>query len=91
MSTDYPTYGPEEVRPFGPDPATPVARRRARHRFDPIPLVVGIIFAVTGVTYAGADLFGQDVHEVALGSAVVAVLALAAFLAVVRGLVRRLR
>ena len=28
MSTEYPTYGPEEVRPFGPDPATPVVRRR---------------------------------------------------------------
>lgn len=91
MSSDYPVYGPEPARPYGPEPAPPAVRRRSRHRFDPVPFVAGIVLVVTGLTYAAADLRGQDVHEIALGSAVVAVLAVAAFFAIVRGLVRRLR
>jgi hypothetical protein len=91
MSSEYPTYGPQPVRPFGPEPAPPAVRPRSRHAFDPIPLVVGVVFVVTGVTYLAADLRGQDVHEVVLGSVLVAVLALTAFVAIVRGLVRRMR
>jgi len=86
-------YGPEEPPAYPPAPhsAPTPAAARSWHALDPLPLVVGLVFVVAGVTYAGADVRGQDVHEGVLGAAVVALLALAAFAALLRGILRRVR
>ena len=80
-----------EAPAYGSAPGPTTRAPRAWHRFDPLPLVVGIVLVVAGVTYAGADVRGQQVHEGVLGTVVIALLALAAFAAVLRGVVRRLR
>ncbi|RZS90316.1 hypothetical protein EV189_2101 [Motilibacter rhizosphaerae] len=73
------------------EPTPPLQPRSSQHRFDPLPLVLGAVLVALGVTYAGADARDQHVDAWVTTAVLVAGVALVAFAAAVRAVVRAAR